>query len=74
MWAAKGVVEENRAPERGQAAAGRAELGRPAAWVRGVGWRTTAAVGNEDEKKKKRKKSEFHCSWRLVPSSERQLR
>ena len=59
-WAAKGVVEENRAPERGQAAAGRAELGRPAAWVGGVGWRTTAAVGNEDEKKKKyrRKKKE----------------
>ena len=43
---------EQQAPERGQAAAGRAELGRPAAWVLGVGWRATAAVGNEDEKEK----------------------
>ena len=67
VWAAKGVVEENRAPERGQAAAGRAELGRPAAWVRGVGWRTTAAVGNEGEKKKKYGKKKGKKASSTVP-------
>ena len=45
-------------------------MGRPAAWVRGVGWRATA-VGNEDEKEKKsmgEKKKEKKKKKRVPPS------